>query len=152
MRLSRTKAYSAFGGQITFVMLSYRAARMSIALDELQRAYPSAFEARTGERYKLLLAFIYSFGLTFDIEFKLTDESPDDLIAFQEWWTRVLPKGDYKAAFESYIAGVSKDIMDAWAEAVEATRAPAPAAPAELQPGAAERAETEPDFTPAASG
>jgi hypothetical protein len=132
-------------------MLTYRAARMSIALDELQRAYPAVFEARTGERYKLLLAFVYSFGLTHEIEFNLNDESPDDLVTFQEWWTRILPKGDYRAAFESYIALVSREVMDAWAEAVEATRAPSPAAPAELQPGAAERAEHEPDFTPAVS-
>jgi hypothetical protein len=151
MRLARTKAYVAFDGAVTFHMLTYRAARMGIALDELQRAFPEAFDTRSGAFYKQLLAFIYCYGVTFDIEFNLKADAPDDLADFQEWWTRILPKGDYKAAFHAYLACVPQEIANVWAEAMEATRAPQPTAPAEMQPGAAERAETDPDFTQAAS-
>jgi hypothetical protein len=151
MRLSRSKEYSAFGGGIVFSMLTYRALRMGVVLDELERAFPAIFNAREGRQYKQIIAFIFSFGHTLDIEFHLTDDSPDDLLAFRDWWTHVLPKGDYRMAYESYIACVSEDIANAWAEAVEATRAPSPAAPVELQPGAADRAETDKDFTPPVS-
>jgi hypothetical protein len=147
MRLSRTKAYSAFGGQVVFHMLTYRALRMGIVLDELERAFPAIFEARTGKQYKQILAFIVSFGRTLDIEFNLKDDAPDDLVDFRDWWTYILPKGDYRAAYQIYTACVSEDIANAWAEAVEATNAPSPSAPVELQPGAAARAETDKDFT-----
>jgi hypothetical protein len=152
MRLSRTKAFTAFDGAVTFHMLTYRAARMGIALDELQRAYPDVFDAHTGAFYKQMVAFIYSFGLTLDIEFNLKADAPDELVGFQEWWTRIVPKGDYKAAFQAYIACVSKDIADVWAIAVEATRAPSPTAPIELRPEADGAAESDPDFTQPANG
>ncbi len=146
MQLSRTKAHVAFGGAVTFHMLTYRAARMSIALDELQRAYPAVFGAGEGKQYKQLVGFIFCFGRTWDIEFRLTDESPEELIAFRDWWVYVLPKGDYRAAYHSY-TGMPESIMNAWAEAAEATSEPSPTAPPEMQAGAAERAKTDEAFS-----
>jgi hypothetical protein len=151
MRLSRTKTYTAFDGQVIFHMTGYRTLRLNIALDELERAYPALFNTRSGKQYEQILAFIFSFGNTQEIEFHLTEDSPEELVDFQKWWTRIMPKGDYRTAYHTYTVSVTADIADAWAEAVEATRAPSPAAPVELQPGAADRAETDKDFTPPVS-
>ena len=147
MRLTGTKQYSAFDGQLVFSMLPKRALKMIVADYELRRAFPAAYADRSSMLLLKALRFVGCFELTWDIEFHFTADTPDELRVFKDWYTQIVPRADYRETFESYIACVTEDIEAAWVAALEATRAPLPTAPEEIKPGAAERAASDPNFT-----
>lgn len=153
MSLLRLKRDVAFGGAVVFNLVGYRPQRYYTVLSELANALPSLMKTEGGATQIPsgaiggdIAVFLACVGHTIEIEFTLTDDSPEDLLAFRDWWVKVLPQTDIGTAFRTFSGILSPNVLNAWYTAYENTRSAQVAAVPELQTEAA-ATEADTDFT-----
>lgn len=155
-QLLRLKTGVAFDGAVKFHMVGYRPQRYYTVMSELADALPTVIKRTEGGGIAFptgaiggdIAMFLACVGHTIEIEFNLDEEgSPSDLLAFRDWWVKVLPKTDIGGAFKVFNGIMSPAVIEAWYEAYETTRDVQPRAAVELRPEAVALAETDTDFT-----
>ncbi len=156
MSLLRLKTDVAFGGAVTFHMVGYRPQRYFTVMSELADALPTIIKRTeaggiafpSGAIGGDIAMFLACVGHTIEITFNLDDdESPSDLLAFRDWWVKVLPKTDIGGAFRTFNGIMSPAVVEAWYAAYENTRDVQPRAAVELRPEAVAQAEADTDFS-----
>ncbi len=139
LRLKRDVAY---GGAVVFNFVGYRPQRYFTALQELADAFPNSVIRSEGGGISFkndamgadIALFLTCIAHTVEIEFNLTDDSPDELLNLRDWWQQIAPRSDYRSAFQTFIALLSAEVIGVWYEGYSSTRDVRPSAPAELKP------------------
>jgi len=139
LRLKRDVAY---GGAVVFYFVGYRPQRYYTALQELADAFPSSVIRSEGGGISFkddsmgadMALFLTCMAHTVEIEFNLTDESPDELQNLRDWWQKIAPRADYQSSFRLFVALLSAEVIGVWYEGYSNTRDVRPSAPVELKP------------------
>ncbi len=116
-----TRTHTAFDGQVTFRMMSYRTLGVDIVIEQL---------AHGADLSGVQASFALCDTLTTDVTFELAEDARVDLRAFEMYW-RDRPT-DALARWQSFVALLSADVINEWWVAYEATRATEGRVPGEV--------------------